>query len=130
MTAVARSAYPIMSEKGIDIHSEKFGEIKGWRPTRLVKDADEANDRVYDYIICTFKALPDLLPTSSVVAPFLDGPFKGTPERSPTIVLIQVRSPACRTVIDQVTRMESESRQTSRRSTHTCQSSLSSPGLA
>lgn len=37
-----------MHDKGIDIRSEKFGQIPAWRPYRLVQHAAEANDRVYD----------------------------------------------------------------------------------
>lgn len=93
VTAIARSAFESMSKEGIDIESEKFGNIPHWRPYRLVRDTNEANDRAYAFIICCFKVLPDLLPSASVVAPFLDGPFgrqDDDPETSgPCVVLIQ-----------------------------------------
>lgn len=41
---------------GIDIESEKFGNIPHWRPYRLVRDTNEANDRAYAFIVssCSF----------------------------------------------------------------------------
>ncbi|KAI5477060.1 protein of ketopantoate reductase family [Pseudohyphozyma bogoriensis] len=90
ITAIARSSYDSMMEHGTTIDSEKFGLIKGWKPYRLVRDSAEANDRPYKYIICTFKCVPDLLPTASVLAPFLEGTFGPSPNSiGPTVVLIQ-----------------------------------------
>ncbi|GAA5875992.1 hypothetical protein JCM16303_006986 [Sporobolomyces ruberrimus] len=91
VTAIARSSYEAMNEKGIEIQSEKFGHFKEWRPYRLVKDAAEANDRPYKYIIVTTKALPDLLPTASILAPFLESNMNQSIdlEDGPTVVLMQ-----------------------------------------
>lgn len=50
MTAIARSSYEEMSN-GIRIESEKYGVINGWKPYRLVRSAEEANDRAYKYIV-------------------------------------------------------------------------------
>ena len=50
ITAVARSSYEAIS-KGVTIESEKFGLIEGWKPDRVVKSADEANDRAYQFIV-------------------------------------------------------------------------------
>lgn len=103
VTAIARSSYEAMS-KGITIESEKFGLIEGWKPTRLVKNAEEANDRAYNFIvsvplhltrqsltsvpqIVATKCIPDLLPTSSILAPFLESEF--AEQVKPTVVLIQ-----------------------------------------
>lgn len=38
-------------DKGIRIESDKFGLIESWKPYRLVRDAEEANDRQYQYIV-------------------------------------------------------------------------------
>ncbi|BGO96601.1 protein of ketopantoate reductase family [Rhodotorula toruloides] len=91
VTAIARSSYDEMSN-GIRIESEKYGEISGWKPYRLVRNAEEANDRAYKYIICSTKALPDLLPTASVLAPFLESRHAQDTvdlEDGPCVVLIQ-----------------------------------------
>lgn len=113
ITAIARSSYDAMKD-GIEIRSDKLyasskpvshpsarvalthiarnsGLIKAWKPYRLVRTADEANDRPYKYIICTTKCLPDLLPTASVLAPFLDSKYADSVdlEDGPTVVLLQ-----------------------------------------
>ncbi|GAA5850243.1 hypothetical protein JCM8547_001058 [Rhodosporidiobolus lusitaniae] len=91
VTAIARSAYEDMKD-GITLESEKFGEIKGWKPYRLCKDVNEANDRAYKYIICATKSLPDVLPTASILAPFLESPHHTNTvdiEDGPTVVLLQ-----------------------------------------
>ncbi|GAA5980669.1 hypothetical protein JCM10908_001727 [Rhodotorula pacifica] len=91
VTAIARSSYDAMKD-GIHIKSDKFGEIQGWKPYRIVKDAEEANDRPYKYIIVTTKALPDLLPTASILAPFLESKYAADTvdlEDGPTVVLLQ-----------------------------------------
>lgn len=85
MTAIARSNYQRFNETGITIESEKFGTHAGWKPFRIVGDAESANDRNYDYVIATFKCLPDLLPTASILSPFLERNW----DDKPTVVLIQ-----------------------------------------
>ncbi|GAA5995034.1 uncharacterized protein JCM10292_004499 [Rhodotorula paludigena] len=90
VTAIARSSYDDMKD-GIRIESEKFGLIQDWKPFRLVRNADEANDRPYRYIICATKCLPDLLPVASILAPFLESQHGQSVdvEDGPTVVLIQ-----------------------------------------
>ena len=126
-----------MNERGIEIRSDKFGHHKAWKPYRLVKNAEEANDRPYKcalsaisrssrkilthstfrtgtsfsraprllllverathssllrrYIIVTTKAPPDLLPTASILAPFLESNLNQSIdlEDGPTVCLIQ-----------------------------------------
>ncbi|KAK4054920.1 hypothetical protein OIV83_000844 [Microbotryomycetes sp. JL201] len=73
VTAIARSNYDSFNAQGVTIDSEKFGLQKNWKPYRMCRTADEANDRKYDFVIATFKCLPDLLPTASILAPFLEG---------------------------------------------------------
>ncbi|GAA5922441.1 uncharacterized protein JCM15063_003303 [Sporobolomyces koalae] len=91
VTAIARSSYEEMNAKGIEIRSDKFGHFHAWKPYRLVKDTAEANDRAYKYIIVTTKALPDILPTASILAPFLESNLNQSVdlEDGPTVVLIQ-----------------------------------------
>ncbi|GAA5976780.1 hypothetical protein JCM11641_000869 [Rhodosporidiobolus odoratus] len=91
VTALARSAYDDMKD-GITIESEKFGKIENWKPYRLVQDVEEANDRLYKYIICATKALPDVLPTASILAPFLESQHNQSTvdlEDGATVVLMQ-----------------------------------------
>ncbi|BGP12719.1 hypothetical protein JCM10213_008857 [Rhodosporidiobolus nylandii] len=90
VTALARSSFDAMKD-GITLESEKYGRIEGWKPYRLVKDPHEANDRAYQYIICATKALPDLLPTASILAPFLESQYHNTVDEAdlPTVVLLQ-----------------------------------------
>ncbi|EGG07386.1 uncharacterized protein MELLADRAFT_35492, partial [Melampsora larici-populina 98AG31] len=94
VTAIARSAYDSIQQDGLTIRSQKFGVISNWKPYRVLRKAEEATDRNYRLIICTFKCLPDLLPTTTILAPFLI-PFCGTSPndkpkaKPPTVVLIQ-----------------------------------------
>ncbi|GAA5911821.1 hypothetical protein JCM8208_002447 [Rhodotorula glutinis] len=92
VTAIARSSFDAMKD-GITIESEKYGLIRDWKPYRLVRTADEANDRPYKFILCATKCLPDLMPTASVLAPFLESEHAHAKsvdlEDGPTVVLIQ-----------------------------------------
>ncbi|KAH9807573.1 ketopantoate reductase PanE/ApbA C terminal-domain-containing protein [Melampsora americana] len=94
VTAIARSAFDSIQDHGLTIRSQKFGVIPNWKPYRVLRKAEDANDRNYRLIICTFKCLPDLLPTTTILAPFLV-PFSGSSliekpkSKAPTVVLIQ-----------------------------------------
>ncbi|KAK4706144.1 hypothetical protein P7C70_g45, partial [Phenoliferia sp. Uapishka_3] len=88
VTGIARSQADSFNANGVNIESERHGSIKGWRPYRVVKDAADAADRPYAFIIACFKCLPDLLPSASVLAPFLDSSF-AQENGGPTLVLIQ-----------------------------------------
>merc|ERR1719487_1544345 len=93
VTAIARCSYEQIKD-GIDFRSDKFGHVPKWKPHRIVRDAEEANDRPYKYILCATKCLPDLLPTASILAPFLDSKHADTAssvdlEDGPTVVLLQ-----------------------------------------
>ncbi|KAM0793266.1 hypothetical protein ACM66B_000728 [Microbotryomycetes sp. NB124-2] len=86
VTTIARSNYDTVV-KGVTIDSEKFGLQKDWKPYRVCKTAEEANDRKYDFVVATFKCLPDLLPTASIVGPFLEGSWDD--KKTTACVLIQ-----------------------------------------
>ncbi|KAK4058016.1 hypothetical protein OIO90_000755 [Microbotryomycetes sp. JL221] len=73
VTAIARSNYETFQKQGVTIESEKFGLQQHWKPFRLCQTPDQANDRRYDFVVATFKCLPDLLPTASILSPFLEG---------------------------------------------------------
>lgn len=94
ITAVARSNYSTLTTTGIHISSSKYGEIPGWKPDRTIRESEPnlAQDRYYDFVVCSFKNVPDHKSASSIIRPFLkprsgeDG--EGEP-KLPTIVLLQ-----------------------------------------
>ncbi len=89
ITAVARSNFDTLTTTGIHISSAKYGEIPNWKPTRCVKESEPetATDRYYDYVVCTFKNVPDFKSASSIIKPFLK--TSSDAEQLPTIVLLQ-----------------------------------------
>ncbi|KEP48913.1 ketopantoate reductase PanE/ApbA carboxy-terminal protein [Rhizoctonia solani 123E] len=87
VTAIARGNFDKASTKGIDIKSQKHGNILGWKPDRG-ECVTEAADRAYKYVLVTTKALPDINPTSQILAPLLTEEYvKQHP--SPTFVILQ-----------------------------------------
>ncbi|KAG8948118.1 hypothetical protein FRC04_010030 [Tulasnella sp. 424] len=80
------------------LKSEQYGEIYGLKPFRgeiavgfvgqsqparklddafaVTKTVAEAADQAYDYVVITTKALPELYPTSELVAPLLSSDYK------------------------------------------------------
>ncbi|KAJ3757508.1 ketopantoate reductase PanE/ApbA C terminal-domain-containing protein [Lentinula raphanica] len=75
ITAIARSNYSSIQDGGLSIKSRKYGEISGWKPDRLCRSVSEAADQKYDYVVITSKALPDLVPTSTILAPLLSSDY-------------------------------------------------------
>ncbi|CAE7231935.1 unnamed protein product [Rhizoctonia solani] len=77
------TAIVLFAEHGIDVQSQKLGVYLGWRPHRVVDSVDSAANAEdnYDYIICTFKCLPDIVTTPQLLGPLL--------ARSRNFVLIQ-----------------------------------------
>ncbi|CAE6486762.1 unnamed protein product [Rhizoctonia solani] len=73
----------LFTEHGIDIQSQKLGVYLGWRPHRVVDSVDSAAnvEDSYDYVVCTFKCLPDIITTPQLLGPLL--------ARSRNFVLIQ-----------------------------------------
>ncbi|KAM3497393.1 hypothetical protein MY10362_009257 [Beauveria mimosiformis] len=68
VTAILRSNYAHVKERGFDIDSIDHGKVTNWRPNNVVSSfaSAAAEKKSYDYIVITTKALPDL--TSSVIA--------------------------------------------------------------
>lgn len=91
ITAVVRSNYSTLTTTGIHISSAKYGEIEGWKPDRVIRESepDTAQDRVYDYVVCTFKNVPDYKSASSIIRPFLRSGRGEEGEKLPTVVLLQ-----------------------------------------
>ncbi|GAB7346881.1 hypothetical protein MBLNU459_g1961t1 [Dothideomycetes sp. NU459] len=92
VTAVLRSNYETVQEKGFSIQSCDHGTLTGWKPTSILNhvprassssdDDDDAATR-FDYIVCTTKNIPDCPPTlTELIAPAV------TPGHT-VIVLIQ-----------------------------------------
>lgn len=52
----------------------------------VVRTVEEAADRTYDYIICAFKCLPDVITTPTLLAPLIQGLSK---DDSTSFVLLQ-----------------------------------------
>ncbi|ANB11246.1 hypothetical protein AWJ20_4049 [Sugiyamaella lignohabitans] len=73
VTSVIRSDYDIVVEKGFTIESIDYGNLTGWRPTRVVKTVQEAvnvaNGRPYDYIVVCTKVLPEIFKTEDLIRP-------------------------------------------------------------
>ncbi|KAI9746635.1 MAG: hypothetical protein M1818_000349 [Claussenomyces sp. TS43310] len=86
VTAVLRSKYAIVEEKGWDIESIDHGTLKGWRPSRIVASISDAapvsQEEQYDFVVVSTKQLPDLFSVAELVKPVV------TPGRT-SIVLIQ-----------------------------------------
>nr|AOR51857.1 2-dehydropantoate 2-reductase/6 phosphogluconate dehydrogenase C-terminal domain-like protein [Phaffia rhodozyma] len=84
VTAVARSNFELINQKGIHIESpSKFGSIPGWKPSRLVHSVEDALDREYDYVVVTTKSLPDVYPVERILEPIIKA------RKTKTFVLIQ-----------------------------------------
>ncbi|KAL3425263.1 putative 2-dehydropantoate 2-reductase [Phlyctema vagabunda] len=74
VTAVLRSKYRVIKEKGWDIESVDHGEIKGWRPNRVVNvvsdAANEGGEPVhFDFVVVCMKQLPDLYSITDIISP-------------------------------------------------------------
>ncbi|KAF8830252.1 hypothetical protein HHX47_DHR2000397 [Lentinula edodes] len=75
ITVVARSSHALVNDYGVHIKSRRYGEIIGWKPDRLCRSVSDAADQKYDYVIVTSKALPDLITTSTMLAPLLSSTY-------------------------------------------------------
>ncbi|KAJ3880765.1 ketopantoate reductase PanE/ApbA-domain-containing protein [Lentinula edodes] len=75
ITVVARSRHALVNDYGVHIKSRRYGEIIGWKPDRLCRSVSDAADQKYDYVIVTSKALPDLITTSTMLAPLLSSTY-------------------------------------------------------
>ncbi|TDL20514.1 6-phosphogluconate dehydrogenase C-terminal domain-like protein [Rickenella mellea] len=87
VTAVARGNFDAVQRSGMHIKSRKYGDIHAWRPTRLCRSVADAIDEQYDYVVVCTKALPEVLPTSKLLAPLLSKVSYEHPQ--PAYVLLQ-----------------------------------------
>lgn len=82
VTALIRSDYDRVIEKGYEINSCDYGHIEGFRPTHVVKTIEDAKKYgEFDFILVTTKNLPDITTVEDV---FADAVTEKT-----TIVLLQ-----------------------------------------
>ncbi|PKI83593.1 hypothetical protein MVES_002708 [Malassezia vespertilionis] len=76
----------MVRQNGIDIISGKFGNHKQYRPDHVVHSPDQVKGLQFDYIVCTYKCVSDMQPSSDVIYPYLE---KMDRVKLPYIVLIQ-----------------------------------------
>lgn len=61
VTALIRSDYDRVIEKGYEINSVDYGHIEGFRPTHVVKTVEDAKKYgEFDFILVTTKNIPDI----------------------------------------------------------------------
>jgi len=112
VTAVCRSNHEIIKDHGLNVDSHVLGKYEAWRPYRVVASTQEAADRQYRFVICTFKALPDVITTPDLLGPLLDhgdafvliqngvGIEKALRQRLPTATIISGCSWICSAILD------------------------------
>ncbi|KZT53580.1 6-phosphogluconate dehydrogenase C-terminal domain-like protein [Calocera cornea HHB12733] len=88
VTVVARGNYQQLSEQGADIRSEKYGDHPGWKPYRTLPTVEAAAAYSYTYVLLATKCLPDVLPTTTLLAPLLT-PQYAEKYGLPVFVLLQ-----------------------------------------
>jgi 2-dehydropantoate 2-reductase len=88
ITAVARSNFEAMNANGVHIKSDLHGSFKGWKPHRLFRTIEEALDRSYSYVLLTTKALPNIRPNATILAPLLAESYLKI-HSLPTFVIMQ-----------------------------------------
>ncbi|KAG8856791.1 hypothetical protein FRB96_006295 [Tulasnella sp. 330] len=86
VTVVARSNYEAAKNGQIVINSASLGKITDFKPYRVVASVAEAVDRPYRFVLVSTKAMPDVSPTSKLLAPLLATTYS---HPQPTYVLVQ-----------------------------------------
>ncbi|KAI0712431.1 ketopantoate reductase PanE/ApbA C terminal-domain-containing protein [Earliella scabrosa] len=93
VTAVCRSNYDALQEHGLDIESDRLGTRNAWKPYRVVRTVEEAADRLYAYVICAYKCIPEITTTPALLSPILSklrsGDGTSSEGRPTTFVLLQ-----------------------------------------
>ncbi|KAF5717801.1 2-dehydropantoate 2-reductase [Fusarium globosum] len=73
VTAVLRSSYQIVKERGFTINSVDHGQILSFRPTEIlpsIPDASKSSISPFDYIICATKNIPVIsTPVADLIRP-------------------------------------------------------------
>ena len=82
VTAVVRSDYTIVKEKGYRIDSCDYGTIESFKPTNLVNSLEAAKEfGPFEYIVITTKNIPDVFKIEELIQPVVT--------KESAIVLIQ-----------------------------------------
>ncbi|KAG1183448.1 hypothetical protein G6F36_008441 [Rhizopus arrhizus] len=82
ITAVCRSNFQNVLEKGFDINSAKFGQ-ETFHPHKVVRTvSDSVTSAPFDYVLVTLKALPEVYNVADIISPVIK-------DESTAIVLIQ-----------------------------------------
>lgn len=79
VTMVVRSDYDKATKDGYSIKSCDYGQLKGWKPTKICKSVEEsvANGEFYDYVLVTTKNIPDgPTPVGKILEPVVQNCFK------------------------------------------------------
>lgn len=72
VTAVIRSDYDTVKEKGFSINSCDYGRVEGFRPTNITKNTDEAlKFGPFDFVVVTTKNLPDIYRVEDLIEPVI-----------------------------------------------------------
>ncbi|KAF5347642.1 hypothetical protein D9757_013352 [Collybiopsis confluens] len=88
LTAVAKGNYKQIKNAGTNLKSERYGDIRGWMPDRVVSSVSEAADRQYSYVMLATKCIPDVIKTPDILKPLLSSPYCDK-FHQPTYVLLQ-----------------------------------------
>ncbi|KIK63772.1 hypothetical protein GYMLUDRAFT_71890 [Collybiopsis luxurians FD-317 M1] len=88
LTVVARGNYELIKEHGMHIKSQRFGDVKGWKPDRVLDSVSSAADTQYSYVILATKCIPEIIKTPQILAPLLSSPYCDQ-FNQPTYVLLQ-----------------------------------------
>jgi 2-dehydropantoate 2-reductase len=69
VSAVARSAYDVLTQDGFTIESVDYGKIENFKPDYVFKSAEEAvaSRGIFDYIVITTKNIPDVSPVEKMI---------------------------------------------------------------
>ncbi|EDK35922.2 hypothetical protein PGUG_00020 [Meyerozyma guilliermondii ATCC 6260] len=82
VTAVVRSDYNVVVNKGYKIDSCDYGHVESFKPTNVVDSVEKAVEYgPFEYILVTTKNLPDIFKVEDLVAPLVS--------ETSTIVLLQ-----------------------------------------
>ncbi|KAF5339696.1 hypothetical protein D9758_014903 [Tetrapyrgos nigripes] len=88
LTAVARGNYRQIQSGGMNLKSERYGDIRNWKPDRVVSSVSDAADRQYSHVILATKCIPDVIKTPEILKPLLSPPYCDR-FHQPTYVLLQ-----------------------------------------
>ena len=73
VTAVCRSNFDVIKQQGFQLTSVRFG-FQQYTPDRVVRDAAECSEDVYDFIVVCTKSFPEIKPSLlDILQPVLTG---------------------------------------------------------